>query len=397
MMNKLPERIRHIEVSAFSEATGSLSQPSQFTFQYTGSQPVSLTMDVRDEPYNYGSLHPAFTQNLPEGYVRQYIYEKLQRHAHVNDLYLLALQGDKGIGHLSYSSELTHIDEDQFSLTDILSWNKQESLFPQLLDRYYLNGLLAGVQPKVMVPLSGRTAIHQNDVIVKTFDEEYDLLTVNEYVCMSAAKATGLAPPNFWLSDDHKCFVIERFDIVDGQQMAVEDFTVLMGKSNNEKYTSKYETLLKAVNMFTRSHAEVEKAYRYIVFNCLIGNGDAHLKNFSIMYDMNRENIVMSPPYDITHTLIYPTIDNKLALKMDDSKAFPDYKTLRKFGESFDIQKCSDIIDYTATSIRDYINSSAEIHLMPGLKESIEKSLSQAKVGTFSRTGYRHDKHRKFE
>ncbi len=71
-MNKLPERIRHIEVSAFSDATGSLSQPSQFTFQYTGSQPVSLTMDVRDEPYNYGSLHPAFTQNLPEGYVRQY-------------------------------------------------------------------------------------------------------------------------------------------------------------------------------------------------------------------------------------------------------------------------------------------------------------------------------------
>ena len=397
MMNKLPERIRHVEVSSFSEATGSLSQPSQFTFQYTGNQPVSLTMNIRDEPYHYGSLHPAFTQNLPEGYVRQYIYEKLQRHAHVNDLYLLALQGDKGIGHLSYASELAHIDEDQFSLTDILSWNKQESLFPQLLDRYYLSGLLAGVQPKVMVPISGRTAIHQNDVIVKTFDEEYDLLTVNEYVCMSAAKAAGLAPPNFWLSDDHKCFVIERFDIVNGQQMAVEYFTVLMGKSNNEKYTSKYETLLKAVRIFTGSQAEVERAYRYIVFNCLIGNGDAHLKNFSIMYDIDRENIVMTPPYDITHTLIYPTIDNKLALKMDDSKAFPDYKTLRKFGESFGIKKCSEIIEKTAASISDYINNSAEISIMEGLKESIERSLAQAKTGTFSRTGYRHDKHRKFE
>ena len=112
---------------------------------------------------------------------------------------------------------------------------------------------------------------------------------------------------------------------------------------------------------------------------------------------MNRENIVMTPPYDITHTLIYPTIDNKLALKMDDSKAFPDYKTLKKFGESFGIKKCSEIIEKTSASISDYINSSTEIQLMEGLKESIEKSLTQAKTGTFSRTGYRHDKHRKFE
>jgi len=82
---------------------------------------------------------------------------------------------------------------------------------------------------------------------------------------------------------------------------------------------------------------------------------------------------------------------------MDDSKAFPDYKTLRKFGESFGIKKCGEIIESTAASITDYISSSAEIALMEGLKESIKKSLAQAKAGTFSRTSYHHDKHRKFE
>jgi serine/threonine-protein kinase HipA len=67
---------------------------------------------------------------------------------------------------------------------------------------------------------------------------------------------------------------------------------------------------------------------------------------------------------------------------MDDSKAFPDYKTLKKFGESFDIKKCSGIIENTAVNITDYINSSAEIALMEGLKESIEKSLAQAKTAS---------------
>ena len=396
-MMELPERIRNVGVTSFGQIAGELSQPAQYVFQYTADVPVSLTMNVLEKPYNYGQLHPVFAQNLPEGFVRRYIHEKLLRHAQVNDLYLLAIQGDKSIGHLAYTSEIQAVVLDQLSLSDILNWSSTEALFPQLLERYYLNGLVSGVQPKVLVPMGGKSIISQGEVIVKTFDDEFDLLTVNEFVCMSAAKHVGLQPPNFWLSNDRSCFVIERFDIQGGNKLAFEDFTVLMGKSNDHKYQSSYEVLLKAVAQFTRSHTEVERAYRYIVFSCLIGNGDAHLKNFAVQYDSDRQDIVLTPPYDITHTLIYPTIDNKMALKMDGARAFPSHNTLLKLGRSANIKKAKAIIAETADGIQDYLDRNSEAELMPGLKESMLGALSKARLGVYPVSSYRHDKNHKHE
>jgi len=391
----LPTRVRELAVQSFAEIAGELSQPGQFVFQYTGAQAVSLTMDVRDAPYNFGAVHPVFSQNLPEGYVRRYIHEKLLRHAEVNDLYLLALQSDKSIGHLSYTSDISLHPTEQLSLQEILSWQGKESLFPQLLERYYLNGLVSGVQPKVLVSLAGKSVISQSDVIVKTFDEEYDLLTVNEFVCMSAARACGLAPPEFWLSDDRSCFVIERFDRREGATLAFEDFTVLMGKSSDHKYQSSYEALLKATAAFTRSQIEIERAYRYIVFNCLIGNGDAHLKNFAVQYEADRKDVVLTPPYDITHTLIYDTLDNNMALKMAGAKSFPDRLTLKKLGQNAGVKKPEQIIEAVADSIQAYIDKAHELELMKGLKASIEGALAKAVAGMHPVKSYRHDKKRK--
>ena len=395
-MTVLPQRIREVGVLAFGQEAGVLSQPAQYQFQCTGEQPVSLTMDVRDAPYNFGVVHPVFGQNLPEGYVRRYIHEKLLRHAEVNDLYLLGIQGDKSIGHLAFTSEIVPSPAEQLSLQDILGWRGEEALFPQLLERYYLNGLIAGVQPKVIVSVQEKSVISQSDMIVKTFDEEYELLTVNEFVCMSAAKACGLEPPAFYLSDDRQCFVIERFDRFQGTTLAFEDFTVLMGKSSEHKYQSSYETLLKAMAAFTRSQAEVERGYKYIVFSCLIGNGDAHLKNFAVQYDVNRKSVVLAPPYDITHTLIYKTLDNNMALKMAGAKSFPDRETLIKLGQGAGIKKPEQIIEAMADQIQDYLTSAAELELMPGLKASLEVALQKARTGLYSTNSYRHDKKRKY-
>jgi len=99
-MIELPNKISHIQVKAFDKESGELTQPGHFSYQYTSQSPVSLTMKPQEEPYNHGTLHPIFSQNLPEGYVRRYISEKLRRHVNVNDMYLLALQLDKGIGDL---------------------------------------------------------------------------------------------------------------------------------------------------------------------------------------------------------------------------------------------------------------------------------------------------------
>ena len=339
----LPAKITNIMVRANQTELGVLTYGSVHHYQPTQEkQDVSLTMTRKGmDGYSSGPLHPIFAQNLPEGFNRRLITEKLSRYAKINDMYLLALQGDQGIGILSYKSELNLPEAESLSLSEIRSYRSKEPLFPQLLEKYYLKTSLAGMQPKVSIPNSNTvqsdSTVQQKDLIVKSFDAEFPLLTVNEFVCMQAARQCGLEPPQTYLAENLETYVVERFDKSnDGTKLGYEDFTTLMKKSNdpNAKYTSSYETLLKATYLYTGSAAEVEKMYKYIVFNCLIGNGDAHLKNFALQYSSDMKNIFVSPPFDITHTLIYESIDNQMALKLAGSKAFPDLSHLVKLAES---------------------------------------------------------------
>lgn len=261
------------------------------------------------------------------------------------------------------------------------------------------------MQPKVLVnavndtgkPSIVRSVLQQEDFIIKTYDDEFPLLTVNEYVCMEAARDCGLKPSQCWLSDDLRTFITERFDEVDGKRLGIEDFTVLMGKQGDEKYQSSYEMLMKATYLFTKSDAQLRRIYQYIVFNCLIGNGDAHLKNFSVQYDESRKDIILTPPYDITHTLIYDTIDNKMALKLNGAKLFPDKKQLVKLGKNYNIDRPEIIIEEIADTIRDYMNSSTEVGIIEGLKDSILSSVHCGTSEKYSSKGYIHDKKKKFD
>ena len=378
-MNTQTNLSTKITVCANQAELGILTYGSVHHYQPTQeTRHVSLTMTQRGmDGYSSGALHPIFAQNLPEGFNRRFIAEKLARYAKVNDMYLLALQGDQGVGMLSYKSELNLPEADSLSLGEILSYRSNEPLFPQLLEKYYLRTSLAGMQPKVSIPnaitVQTDITVQQRDLIVKSFDSEFPLLTVNEFVCMQAARQCGLEPPKAYLSENLETYVVERFDSSnDGTKLGYEDFTTLMKKSNdpNAKYTGSYETLLKATYIYTGSAAEVEKMYKYIVFNCLIGNGDAHLKNFALQYSADMKNIFVSPPFDITHTLIYESIDNKMALKLAGSKAFPNLSNLIKLAESsqFRIRNPKEIIESFSENILDYLRTSNEAQLFVSVR-----------------------------
>lgn len=407
-LQALPGRVNKLAVLSAGKALGVLTHGANHYYQPTQTlQHVSLTMTQPAlDGYSSGALHPVFAQNLPEGFNRRFIAARLARYARVNDMYLLALQGEEGIGMLAYQAEFNLPQTEPVSLGDILHYQGEKPLFPQLLEKYYLQNSLAGVQPKVSVPNTERT-IEQKDLIVKTFDAEYPLLTVNEFVCMQAANHCGLNPPKTYLSENLETFVVERFDKPEGEFSAqkvlgYEDFTTLLKKPSNPdaKYTGSYETLLKATYIYTNSLEEVRKMYRYVVFNCLIGNGDAHLKNFALQYTPDMRHVFVSPPFDITHTIIYETIDNKMALKLANSKVFPDKKHLIALATSthFKIRDAQNIIAAMAQGILDYLDKSTEVNLLHGLKMSITQSVSQVMTSAgYSSKSYRHDKRKKFE
>lgn len=403
----LPGKITKIDVYSNGDELGVLTHGSVHHYQpLKEKRYISLTMTKNSmDGFSSGSLHPIFAQNLPEGFNRRFIAEKLARYAKVDEMYLLALQADHGIGMLSYKSELNLPESETVTLKDILSYNSSEPLFPQLLEKYYLRNSLAGVQPKVSIPNAGalqtNRTIEQKDIIVKSFDAEFPQLTVNEFVCMEAARHCGLQPPKVYLSENHETFVVERFDKGDeGIKMGYEDFTTLLKRPNDPdaKYTGSYETLLNATQIYTNDQCEVEKMYKYIVFNCLIGNGDAHLKNFALQYSPDMNRIFVSPPFDITHTIIYDTIDNKMALKLANSKEFPDKSHLLKLaeGKNYKIRKAEEIIESLSDNILDYLIRSNEISLFSGLRNSIETSISKVMTSSYSTKSYRHDRKKKF-
>ncbi len=397
-LQALPDKIQKLQVLVAGHEAGTLAKLSHYSFRYTRENyPVSLTMPIRDEPYNSGATHPVFSQNLPEGFLRHYIYERLQRYAAVDDLYLLALMGDKGIGHLSYHAEQMPQNHSQpVALNDILHWSEPSKLFPQLLERYYLSGMASGVQPKVMI--SRATALQQ-DLIVKTYDEEFPLLTVNEYVCMRCAKYCGLDTPEVWLSDNLEHFVVARFDYnAQGQKIALEDFATLMGMTGDKKYQGSYENVLRATELNTQSTLEVQRMFQLIAFNTLIGNGDAHLKNFSLAYQPDQSAIRVSPVYDLTHTLIYPHIDRNMALKMHKSKAFPQRRDLVELAFKAGIGRtiAADIVDHLADNIIDCLVNLDQVELLPGLRESILSHLASVMRTADKVPAYRHVKRRKY-
>ena len=96
----LTKKITSINVANQHEKLGLLTHGAVYNYQPTSDDAfVSLTMTRRDlRSYNSGALHPIFSQNLPEGFNRRFIAERLARYAKLDDMYLLALQQNNGIG-----------------------------------------------------------------------------------------------------------------------------------------------------------------------------------------------------------------------------------------------------------------------------------------------------------
>ena len=106
-------------------------------------------------------------------------------------------------------------------------------------------------------------------------------------------------------------YITKRFDVKeDSTKWAKEDFASLAGKTSENagtdfKYEYSYEELAELLVKYVPAHAiEIEKLFKLIVFNYLFSNGDAHLKNFSLLETPNGD-FVLSPAYDLINTRIH--------------------------------------------------------------------------------------------
>lgn len=338
-----------LHVFAANAAVGSLTrsdiEPDTFLFGYREGakreHAVSLTMPVRADQYDsMAGLLPLFEMNLPEGALKERLRLQFAKTIpEFDDLDLLQIVGSSQIGRLRYSLQES-IDENvpTQDLTEILTHKGGADLFAHLLERFATYSGISGMQPKVLVreveapeKITHQGATH----IVKSFDpKEYPELAANEFICARGAAAAGIDTPRVQLSDNRQFLVVDRFDLVaDGSYLGIEDFCVLDGRRSHGRYDGSYEGIAKRLTDYVspRALAKAKEQFALMVaYSCAVGNGDAHLKNFSLIYRHPEDEVALAPAYDIVSTLPYIPRDT-LALKMSGTKEFPDRARLVKF------------------------------------------------------------------
>jgi serine/threonine-protein kinase HipA len=347
-----------VDVYLGDSLTGRLTRSQQkhvFGYQLNATTALSLTMPLRTESYNYDGLHPVFQMNLPEGYLRQAIERATAKLYGSDDLTLLTLLGHHQVGKLRYSLADTPLAKNDVEIPKLpqLLGSENATLFDQLLQRYALSSGISGVQPKVLLETQGyapdtqvtdKATLPLKKWIVKAWGQEFPELARNEFICLTLARHAGLVVPDFFVSDNGKLLITERFDVDEnGEAIGFEDFCVLQGKGTAEKYDGSLESCTNTIRHFVSPESLTQALYDFFkltLINVRIKNGDAHLKNIGVIYpdlrgyhegeipDCRR---TLAPIFDIVSTTPYLPND-LMALSLTGSKRWPKWKVLEKFG-----------------------------------------------------------------
>ena len=142
-----------------------------------------------------------------------------------------------------------------------------------------------------------------------------DQVPANEHLTMQIARqvygiptaASALA----FFQDGSPAYLTRRFDVrPDGSKWGVEDFATLAGKTRDNagpdfKYGYSYEELAALIRQYVAAWpVEMERYFVLVIFNFLFSNGDAHLKNFSLIESLNGDYL-LSPAYDLINTRLH--------------------------------------------------------------------------------------------
>jgi len=339
-------------------------------------------------------VSPFFANLLPEGKMREYLAER----AGVNpkrEFFLLWVLGRDLSGALevhpadgkSWPEEAAHhIDGEGKGEKDTA-----------------LHFSLAGVQLKfsavkqarggLTIPVDGTGG----SWIVKLPSVTHAGVPENEYTMMELARRIGIDVPETALVPINKigglpdaieaagpnAFAIRRFDRAeDGERIHIEDFAQVFGLYPEEKYKAANYGNIASVIWTEMGEAGIAEFVRRFVFNALIGNGDMHLKNWSLIYP-DRRNAALAPAYDFVSTIPYIKGD-RLGLNFAGSK---DFKSLtdeqfERFAAKARLPKklVLDTLDDTVRSFAEVWNDTRDLPLIKSIKATIDTHLKEMPI-----------------
>lgn len=294
---------------------------------------------IMSEPWARNQrLHPTLSNLLPEGSLRELIAQGLKVHVD-NEFHILSYLGADLPGALvAEPMEPDDVPDSVLNTHGKARAIKFDKVSPE--NKFSL----AGVQMKFsMKEKDGRYNLSKGDVlgdwIVKTPSTKHKDVPVNEYTAMKLAELVGVDIPEIKLvelnkldnlpqinlPDEKLAFAIKRFDRDDYVRIHMEDFAQVLVKYAHEKYNSaNYEQIGRIIYGYSGDGlADAQQFARRLLVNILLANGDAHLKNWSLIYS-DKITPRLSPAYDIVTTRVYIDGEQNFALNLGKTKDWYD-------------------------------------------------------------------------
>ncbi len=331
LMNKIAVKIKNKQVGELF-----MEEHNCYGFNYAvNADPVSLIMPYKASTYLWRDrLHPIFDMNMPEGYLFEILKNHLNKqHGYINDFLMFSYLCSNIQSRLLFASEFSDSRFNAIDLDDVLK-NDSEDMFVKLVKLFLDKNAISGVQPKTLALLKDKESLTTKEYIIKTWGAEYPYLAENEYFCLKAVEKSGVEIPAISLSDNKRFLLVERFnfDKNKAEYLGFEEVLGLLGKNKEQKYDGSYEQVAKTLyRIVANKRKDMQAFYKTVVMSYLLKNGNAHLKNFGVLYDSNMSNIRYSPAYDIVNTVVYVYTDRP-ALTLFGKKLWFARKALIKFG-----------------------------------------------------------------
>ena len=290
------------------------------------ASPLSSSLPLLSDAFDDHQTRPFFAGLLPEGHVRRLLARQLQVSGQ-NDFALLDHLGGECAGAVS----LLPMPASTGTVT--------ASERPMLAGTDGLRLSLAGAQDKLPVisdgkriglPLNGVPSTHILKPAIRAVEDS----VTNEGFCLAVAEAMRLNPARSRIHTvgDRRFLMVERYDRIpqtDGHRLRLhqEDFCQALGivpemKYQNEGGPSLADCFALLRRVTRPSAPQLLRLFDYVIFNTLIGNHDAHAKNFSLLY--SGDCVVLAPCYDVLSTAVYPSLTPKMVMKIGSKSKFSE-------------------------------------------------------------------------
>lgn len=332
-MNELSVRLNGLEVGTLALVDGKM----EFTYNKEKRHQISLSLPLQDEPFKEKICRAYFGGLLPEN---PNMIELLSRKYKINinnNFKLLEAIGHDCAGAISF-----HQKEEPEKYQDfvkikgkILSDTELKERIKELPYKPYMGNRisLAGAQEKTAICIiDNKFAMPETDIptthIIKTALPKYIQSIQNEYICMKLAQKMGIETANVEIKkiDDVEFLLIERFDREFQnnkiKRILQEDFAQSLAVQPKDKYDVTFKDCLWVLNQTSEPAKSKMKFLERVIFNYLIGNTDAHSKNFSISFN-EKGYIALTPAYDLLCSSVYD-LDQRIAMKIGKAKFYND-------------------------------------------------------------------------